>query len=534
MTTSRLLALVLLAPLLAGTVPGAACADAPGTTWPFGAEPGRGLLGRGRDLYNLGILGAKASGQDDPGPAPSVVLPGGRRRVEGRGRPASDDGPSCLVVEILFPGGPAEAAGLEVGDVIVGVGRSPFREAALQPLADALRKAEAGRKKGKLTLLLARRGASGRRKVEVEIPITGKAAAKPTVGEGRRALVDAALAWLATRQVPPGGFPQTLSGLNGAVVMTSLAGLAWLAGGSDLEQGTYRENVERAADFVIENAGETMRLPPGVGPSGSDRVARMRGTDQTNWGLAHATIFLGELHVHSPSPKIGAALRRFGSSLAERQEPSGGWAHGPGGPNPLGYTELNIVTGLALCGLGLAAHSGWEISEGVIEKAETYLRASSGGDGGVGYSDQPGQRGMGNIGRTAGAWLAYRILGRDRADWGRKMGRWVDRHADGVFGGHASLMQHVLLAGVAAHAAGGKAKKRYWAAMERDLVLARAPDGSFQPRPWHESLQMGSNSDVTFGEVWTTAAWAVVLGCDPAGNDRPGLPAWTARQTRRR
>ena len=104
--------------------------------------------------------------------------------------------------------------------------------------------------------------------------------------------------------------------------------------------------------------------------------------------------------------------------------------------------------------------------------------------------------------------------------------KWVGRNAGNVFGGHASLMQHVFLAGVAAQAAGSKSTNAYWKAVERDLTLARAPDGSLQPRPWHESLSLSSNSDVTFGEVWTTAAWAVALGCMPEKNGRPGLPYW--------
>ena len=40
---------------------------------------------------------------------------------------------------------------------------------------------------------------------------------------------------------------------------------------------------------------------------------------------------------------------------------------------------------------------------------------------------------------------------------------------------------------------------------------------------------MGSNSDVTFGEVWTTAAWAVVLGCEQVPGGRPGLSVWLGR-----
>ena len=39
-----------------------------------------------------------------------------------------------------------------------------------------------------------------------------------------------------------------------------------------------------------------------------------------------------------------------------------------------------------------------------------------------------------------------------------------------VLGGHASLMQHVLLAGVAAHALGGRTAKGWWEALETDLI----------------------------------------------------------------
>jgi len=42
---------------------------------------------------------------------------------------------------------------------------------------------------------------------------------------------------------------------------------------------------------------------------------------------------------------------------------------------------------------------------------------------------------------------------------------------------------------------------------------------------------MGSNSDVTFGEVWTTAAWTVVLvsEADPK-EGTVGFPAWFNRR----
>ncbi len=91
-------------------------------------------------------------------------------------------------------------------------------------------------------------------------------------------------------------------------------------------------------------------------------------------------------------------------------------------------------------------------------------------------------------------------------------------------------MQHILLAGVASKALGQEATDAYWKVLRRDLILARAPDGSFQPRPWHESLSMGLNSDVGLGQPWTTACWAIVLGADARNGNKGGLPAWLGQK----
>ena len=498
--TTILLALLLFAP------------TASGDSWPFGGGAGPGA--RGRDLWNLGILGAKAWDAASERPAPTAT---GRSSSKSAPPGGPDNGPDRLRIELLYPDGPAAKAGLAVGDVIVGVGRKAFKEGSLDALADGLRKAESS--KGILTLLVQRQGAGKAEKVDVTLPVGGKPFAKPTRAPARTKLIDDALAWLAQRQAGSGGFKQTLSGVNGAVVQTSVAGLAWIAGGSTHKKGPYKDNVARAVDFVIANVGQRPSMGGAERPGGAN-------WNQTNWGVAHAAIFLGELHAHEPDPKLKRALIDLGTSLAERQEQSGGWAHGPGGPNALGYVELNILTGLALCGMGLAGQAGYDTNQSVLELAETYLKQSSNGDGGVGYSHKAGQRGQGNIGRSAGCWLGYETLGKGKTAWGQKMKKWTARNAGAVQGGHASLMQHVFLAGVAAHALGGKSAKTFWAACERDMTLARAPDGSFQPRPWRETLSMGNNSDVSFGEVWTTAAWAVVLACEPEKKGRPGLPYW--------
>lgn len=512
----RLAALLLLLVL-----PALAVGDEPGADWPFGVPAAERVSMRKRDLYNLGVLGAKARDPDRP---ESVFEGGGRRQVKvDRNDTGADDGPPRFRIEILYPDGPAAKAGLAIGDVVTAVnGRKldGIKGGSLAAFAKALTDAEAGKGKGVVKLHVERRGAKDPVALDVQIPVVGKDAEKPNAGPMREKLVAAAAEFLAARQQSDGGFPETLSGANGAVVQTSVAGLVWLACGSDLRTGPYAERLRKAAEFVSLQAG-TDDFPSGAG--GGTNMS------QVNWGLAHAAIFLGELQARSADDAVAATLVRVAEALVRNQEASGGWAHGPGGPNALGYVELNIVTGLAMCGLGMARRADWEPPAEVLRKAEDYLEKSSSGDGGVGYSDKPGQVGMGNIGRTAISWLGALSLGQRNAPFAKKMESYVRSHAGEVFGGHASLMEHYFHAGVAASAQGGDALSNYWDTCLRDLVLARGPDGSFQPRPFHESLAMGSNSDVSFGDVWTTACWAIVLACEPVKGGRPGLPAWLGR-----
>lgn len=481
--------------------------------WPYGVtDRGDGPGLDKRDLFNLGLLGAKAWDADRDEPEPRTT--GGKRSV--RSGPAGDDvGPRRLLVRALFGGGPAQRAGLQIDDVIVGVGQASFENGCYQPLAIALREAES--RDGKLALEVERGGEKVT--IHAKIDRAGKAALEPTRGKQRDAILQDALKWLADRQVG-GGYPETLGGKNGSAVMTSLAGLAWLAGGSSLKRGKFKGNIDKATKFVLR---ELYAADPFGGVRGG------ANWDQSTWAFAHAAIFFGEALLASKSKTLKSKLQDIVDVLQQRQEASGGYAHGPGGKNALDYLELNIQAVYVLCGLSLAKQAGCTIEEGVVERIQKYLEESAGQDGGVGYSSGPGQRGSGNIGRTAGAWLGLTGLGRSEDEFVQKMRSYVETNIADVMGGHASLQQHILLAGVAAAALGDDARASYWdGGLARDLTLARAPDGSLQMRPWHESLSMGSNTDVSLGEVWSTASWAIVLG---AGADKGGLPGWAARRT---
>lgn len=490
----------------APAAPTARAADAP--EWPFGATQ---ELRQGRDLYNLGALGAKAQIPGTPPPQPRAS--GRRSTTFGANPDPADEGPRALEIVALFPGGPAEAAGLQVGDVVVAAGRGRFDKGGSFA---ALRKELIGALSDPDGDTIELKVERGDETLELELAVPGmdKALKKPTSPEARALLAARARAFLRERQNDDGGFAETLSGTTGAVVQTSLAGLAWIAGGSDLAGGPDQEAVTKARAFVASKLDEMKSRMSGGGGN----------WNQENWGWAHAAIFFGELYEHSPDETLLADLQKCADRLVEYQEKSGGWAHGPGGPNALDYLELNIVSGLALSGLGLAKRAGCTVDQAAIDKAAAYIAASSGG-GGVGYSTRDGQAGQGNIGRSAAVWLGYNNLGVKDAN-SKQLSKYVKRTAADVLEGHASLMQHVLLAGVAAGAQGGATAKNYWKSVETMMVLALSPDGSFQPRPWFESVSTGSNTDVTFGEVWTTAAWAVALSAQPGEGGMRGLPAW--------
>jgi hypothetical protein len=240
-------------------------------------------------------------------------------------------------------------------------------------------------------------------------------------------------------------------------------------------------------------------------------------------------VFLGELQLRSPSPARLAAIERGVKALVERQEKSGGWAHGPGGKNALNYLELNIVGGYAICAMSLARQCGVDVDDAPVKKAMAYFEAAGGEDGAVGYAAEPGQMSLGNIGRNALCWMGAKGLGLSGEPWTRKMGEWTAAHVADFLRGHATLLMHISLGGVAAAAIGGATEESYWKEMAAEMEMSRSPDGGFQPRPWHESINMRSNQDVSGGEGWCTAMWALVLTAPDYGVVGGGLPGWCAK-----
>jgi hypothetical protein len=438
------------------------------------------------ETHNLGFLGAKGT-----------VLT--RKEC-----PALGKGAAGIRIEKLLEVSPARGAGLSVGDVVLAVdGRAlKAKEAPVLGLVAGI-EAAISRKPGAPVLTVLR----GQRPVKVKIPLGVAGSHAKTCPRGCRrcwAVTAAALEYLKKAQTGDGSWGFTTGSQNGQVAVASLAGLAFLASGSTPSKGPYAPQIGKAVKFVTRACKGPGRFPgAGAGAKGN--------WNQENWKWGFAGMFLAEAHRCSPKPDLAETLQTVCRTIARNQEQSGGWAHGPGGPNALGYLELEIVSNYVLSALGCCRQLGLEIDMECVQKALKFIEATGPGDGGVGYSTRPGQKGHGEAGRTGGAIVAFTTLGFRRHPFCQKMGRYLLRRMRDLPHGHVSPMMHLWFGSLACHNQGPAHVKRFWKEFRTVFMAARRPDGAFDSWPTRETVQLHANSDRQMGLAWSTASLALPL-----------------------
>jgi len=492
---------------------GAAPALAQGGGWPGGQGGGGGWPGG-----QGGNGGGWPGGQGGNGGGGMPGFGGGEQAVNlgALGLGVEPRGAE-LEVKVVHDPSPAGDAGVRRGDVIVGVAGRRLRERDPGPVLqviEAVEEAEGSRRRKPVVLVVERGGEQLEIEVRVE-RLDDHSRKCPDRCDKCEDVVRAGLEFLARTQAGDGSFPTQLGGKTGMVVVTSLGGLAFLAAGVEPERGNP---LEKALGYVMNHVGAAESSPFGGGMGGGGMGGG--NWNQENWELGYGLMFLAEMARITRRRDVLEKCRELVAKIEANQEPSGGWAHGPGGPNALGYVELEIVGNYLLTGLGAARRLELEVDEARLEKALSWIEGTSPGDGGVGYSQRDGQR-HGDPGRTAGALVAFHALGAARHPFYDRMAAYYERNMGGLPGGHVSPAMHLLAGAMAARIMGRRAWDDYMDTYRLHIMQHRRPDGSFAATPTEESRAMRSNTDVTVGPRWLTATYVLILSMAEAPERLP-------------
>jgi hypothetical protein len=166
---------------------------------------------------------------------------------------------------------------------------------------------------------------------------------------------------------------------HGNVAITSLAALAFMAGGHQPRRGLHGGAVQSCLQYVL------------------DQEEGRRGYLHTTAGSSHGpmyshgfgTLFLGEVHAMVSAPelrmRLRATLRRAVDLIIASQNNKGGWRYTPES------TDADIsVTICQIMALRSARNAGFSVPKETVDRCIEYVRSCQEPEGGFRYMDRGG------------------------------------------------------------------------------------------------------------------------------------------------
>jgi squalene cyclase len=314
--------------------------------------------------------------------------------------------------------------------------------------------------------------------------------------------IDRGLNYLAKTQRPNGSWLNSGGYGTYPAAMTSLAGLAMMAGGSTPESGPYCRNVTRAMSYILR-----------VAKSQDDGLIGGPGSESRSmYGHGFSMLFLAQCYgteinqeyekdLREVLTKAVALTAKAQSDLGKEHKNAGGWIYTPSSNGDEGSVTVTQLQALRAC-----RNAGIKVPSSTIDRAVAYLKFCQMADGGICYSAQ--SRGSSRPAISAAAIACFYAAGvYDRqtggkgveADMVEKLVKYVrgtvSVNRGGAWGGHF-FYTHFYMA-QAYYQRGGADWKSYYPQIRDYLVQSQGPDGS-----WN-----GDGVGTTYG----TALAAVIL-----------------------
>jgi prenyltransferase beta subunit len=233
------------------------------------------------------------------------------------------------------------------------------------------------------------------------------------INERAQEAINRGLAYLNGQQHEDGSYG-TLNH-HGNVAITSLCGIAFLAGGHQSGRGRYGRAVNRIIEFLValEERNTRSGLPAGF----LYNSAAMQNGPM--YGHGFGTLFLAETYgmVHQPAlrRRLRDTLSRAVQLIINTQNPEGGWRYRP----ERGEADIS-VTICQIMALRAARNAGFYVPDEIASKCVQYVERCQdiNGDGGFRYQQQ-------RFGHTGFARTAAGVVALNSA--GVYKGRAVDR-----------------------------------------------------------------------------------------------------------
>jgi hypothetical protein len=287
--------------------------------------------------------------------------------------------------------------------------------------------------------------------------------------------INRSLAWLATQQHADGSFGTNQ--YHGNVAVTSLAGLAFMAGGYQPGRGQYGEHVTRAVRYILRSED----------PNTAGFINTARGAFHgPMYGHGFATLFLAEVYgmINEPALRndLRAMLGRAVQLIIRSQNNEGGWRYQPRPQD----ADLS-VTICQIMALRAARNAGISVPIGTRNRCVEYVKKCQDPNSG-GFKYQAFAGGPGFARTAAGVVALYSAGIYDDPSVKRGLEHLNNyrpgRQGGGGVFGNAEVEMHYYYghyyAVQAMWIAGGNYWRQWYPAIRDELLARRQQNGSWQ------------------------------------------------------
>ena len=303
--------------------------------------------------------------------------------------------------------------------------------------------------------------------------------AQGMINDRTRSAIEGSLNWLANQQHQGGGLDGAFGTgqYQGNVAVTSLCGLALMAGGHQPGRGLFGDKVTKAVQYILAQEQ--------LGGRDAGFISSQRGAFHgPMYGHGFATLFLAEVYGMVNEPALRARLRdtlgRAIRLIISSQNHEGGWRYQPRSAD----ADLS-VTICQIMALRAARNAGIAVPRATAEKCTNYVkRCQDVNSGGFRYQAGGGPPGFARTAAGVVALYSAGIYDGKEVTDGLKylqQRRPIGGGGGGLFGeaqmhyfyGHYYAVQAMWIAG-------GEYWRNWYPAIRDELISTRNQAGSWQ------------------------------------------------------